>query len=71
VVDAVTLEQVSRRVPQFSAANRHSTIAPYSSIIAHEVYDSPDQAVHYNTVGHKLGFSSLTGHLAGLGVKVV
>jgi hypothetical protein len=36
----------------------------------HEVCDSPDQAAHYHTLGAKLGASSLTQHLAGLGVKV-
>jgi hypothetical protein len=30
-----------------------------------------DQAAHYHTLGLKLGASSLTQHLAGLGVKVV
>jgi hypothetical protein len=37
----------------------------------HEVCDSLDQTAHYHTLGPKLGASSLTGHLAGLGVKVV
>jgi hypothetical protein len=36
----------------------------------HEVCDSPDVAAHYHTVGHMLGVSSLTVHLAGLGVKI-
>jgi hypothetical protein len=36
-----------------------------------EECDSPDQATHYHTLGAKLGASSLTRHLAGLGVKVV
>jgi hypothetical protein len=35
-----------------------------------EVCDSPDQAAHYHTLGAKLGASSLTRHLASLGVKV-
>jgi hypothetical protein len=35
------------------------------------VCDSPDQAAHYRTLGTKLGASSLTRHLAGLGVKVL
>jgi hypothetical protein len=35
------------------------------------VCDSPDQAAHYQTLGSKLAASSLTRHLAGLGVKVV
>jgi hypothetical protein len=37
----------------------------------HEVHDSPDQAAHYHTLGPKLVASSLTRHLAGLGVKIV
>jgi hypothetical protein len=37
----------------------------------HAVCDSPDQATHYHTLGPMLGASSLTRHLAGLGVKVV
>jgi hypothetical protein len=36
-----------------------------------ELCDSPDEAAHCHTLGHKLGSSSLTHHLAGLGVKVV
>jgi hypothetical protein len=35
------------------------------------VYDYPDQAAHYYTIGAKLGASPLTRHLAGLEVKVV
>jgi hypothetical protein len=35
----------------------------------HDVCDSPDQAAHYHTLGPKLGASSLTRHLAGIGPK--
>jgi hypothetical protein len=37
----------------------------------HDACDSPDQAAHYHTLALKLGASSLTRHLAGLGVMVV
>jgi hypothetical protein len=38
--------------------------------LSHEVCNSPDQAAHYHTCDPKLGASSLTQHLAGLGIKV-
>jgi hypothetical protein len=59
VVDEVALERVS--FPSLII------IPPF----LHEVCDSPDQAAHYHTLGPKFGASFLTGHLAGLGVKVV
>jgi hypothetical protein len=34
------------------------------------MYDIPDHAAHYHTLGPKLEASFLTRHLAGLGVKV-
>jgi hypothetical protein len=34
------------------------------------MHNSPDQAAHYRTLGPKLGTSSLTQHLTGLGTKV-
>jgi hypothetical protein len=42
----------------------HTHVSP-----PHEVFDSPDQAAHYHIIGRKLGASSLTRHVAGLGVK--
>jgi hypothetical protein len=44
----------------------HTNLSP-----PHEVCNSPDQAAHYHTLGPKLGASSLTRHLAGLGLMVV
>jgi hypothetical protein len=57
------------RVLWFSHANHHSSIAPYSSITATWGVDGSDKAAHYHTLGPKLGASSLTRHLVGLGVK--
>jgi hypothetical protein len=37
----------------------------------HEVRDSPGAAAHCDIVRRKLGDSSVTRHLAGLGVKIV
>jgi hypothetical protein len=38
----------------------HTQLSPH-----HKMYDNPDQAAHYHTVGPKLEASSLTQHLAG------
>jgi hypothetical protein len=35
----------------------------------HEVSDSPDQASHYHTLSPKLGATSLTRYLTGLGIN--
>jgi hypothetical protein len=48
----------------------HSIIASHPSS-PHPVCDSPDQAAHYHTLGPKLGASSVSRHLTGLGVKTV
>jgi hypothetical protein len=61
----VALEQVSHELFDFLPVI-HPHLSP-----PHDVCDSPVQAAHYRTIGPKLVASSLTWHLAGLGVKVV
>jgi hypothetical protein len=70
MVDKKTLEQVFR-VLLFYPANHNSTLLHTHLSPPHEVCDSPEQAAHYHIRGPKLGASSLTRHLAGLGAKVV
>jgi hypothetical protein len=67
---------------QWTKWHQHRTI-PSSSVLIippllythlslpHEMRASPDQAAHYHTLGPKLGASSLTEHVAYLGVNVV
>jgi hypothetical protein len=65
VMDKVALRQVFLQVLWFNTVNiipplLHTHLSP-----PYEVCNSPDQAAHYHTLGHKLGASSLTRHLAG------
>jgi hypothetical protein len=65
MVNEVELGQVLLRVLRFSPLNiipasLHTHLAP-----PHEVYNSPEQAAHYHTLGPKLGASFMPRHLAG------
>jgi hypothetical protein len=68
-MDEVALELVFLQVPPLLI-----TIPPllhaHLSLI-HEVCNRSYQAAHYRALGPKLGASSLTWHLTGLGIKVV
>jgi hypothetical protein len=65
VVDKVHRERSFSEFFGFSC-EYNSTVAVRTHLSPpHEVCDSPEQAVHYHTLGTKLGASSLTRHLAG------
>jgi hypothetical protein len=65
-VAEMALGQVYLRVIRFFPVNIIPPLLHTHLSQPHEVYNSPEQAAHYHTLGPKLGASFLTGHLAVL-----
>jgi hypothetical protein len=62
--DGASISPIPRFLPYWSPF-LHTHLSPPD-----RVWDSSKQAAHYHTLGCKLGASSLTRHLAGLGAEV-
>jgi hypothetical protein len=50
-----TLGGLSPSFLAFPPANDHSTAESYSSVLSHEMRDSPDQATHNHVLGVSVG----------------
>jgi hypothetical protein len=66
VVDQMALEQVFLKVFQFHPLVTNIPALLHTHIpLSHEMWNGPDQAAHYHTLGPKLQALSLTQYLAG------